>query len=124
MIEAQQAGVQYGRVFGLERFLLCVQEVVFLCEQFYRIFHADIELFADEGVAGFRTLQLPGCCHILLLCAVGGQPEAFDRFIERFLVVQQVQLAGLLLQLRLVDGAFRLPGSSQYILVLTTNISH
>ena len=45
----------------------------------------------------------------MLLCAVGGQPEVFDGLVECLLVVQQVQLASLLLQLGLVDGTFRLP---------------
>ena len=45
----------------------------------------------------------------MLLCTVGSQPEVFDSLVECLLVVQQVQLAGLLLQLSLVDGTFCLP---------------
>ena len=45
----------------------------------------------------------------MLLCAVGTEPEAFDGFVKRFLVVHQVQFAGLTLQFGFIDSTFGLP---------------
>ena len=46
---------------------------------------------------------------VALLGAVGIEPEGFDGLVQRFLVVQQVQFAGLLLNLGFLYGTLGLP---------------
>ena len=74
---------------------MCTQQVVLFGEQLDGVLHAQVELFADEGVAGLCTFQLLGGRNLLLLCAVGTEPKTFDRLVKRFLFIHQVQLAGL-----------------------------
>ena len=109
LIELEQAGVEQCHILGLKHFLLGAEQVVLFGEQFDGILHAEVELFADEVVAGLCALQLLAGGHVLLLGAVGVEPQVLDGLVERLLLVEQVQFAGLLLELGLVDGRLGLP---------------
>lgn len=74
LVEFQQLRVQYCHVFGLQGFLLRVEQVVFLGQQFHGILHAEVELLLDEVVAGLCAAQLLYGGNVALLCAVGIQP--------------------------------------------------
>ena len=108
LIEFQQLGIQYRHVLGLQGFLLCVEQVAFLCQQFYGVLHAEVELLLDEVVAGLRAAQLLYGGNVTLLCAAGIQPQSFDGFIQGFLVVQQIQFAGLFLDFGFLYGTLGL----------------
>jgi len=77
LVEAEQLCIQYCHVLGLQCFLLCVEQIILLSQQFHGILHAQVELFLNQIVTGLRTAQFLGSGNILLLCTVGIQPEAF-----------------------------------------------
>ena len=57
-------------------------------------------------MCAFQLLRGSG---VALLGAVGIEPEGFDGLVQRFLVVQQVQFAGLFLNLGFLYGTLGLP---------------
>ena len=63
----------------------------------------------NQFIAGLRTFQFLCGGGVALLGAVGIEPEGFDGLVQRFLVVQQVQFAGLLLNLGFLYGTLGLP---------------
>ena len=77
LVEAEQLCIQYCHVLGLQCFLLCVEQIILLSQQFHGILHAQVELFLNQIVTGLCAAQFLGSGNILLLCAVGIQPEAF-----------------------------------------------
>ena len=109
MIEFQQLHVQYRHVFGLQCLLLCAEQIAFFSQQFYGILHAQVELLLNQFIAGLRAFQFLRGGGVALLGAVGIEPEGFDGLVQRFLVVQQVQFAGLFLNLGFLYGTLGLP---------------
>ena len=55
LIEPQQLAVQYRHILGLQRFLLCAEQVVLFRQQFHGVLHAKVELLLDEVVACLRA---------------------------------------------------------------------
>ena len=87
----------------MQHVLLGADDVVAPLQHVHGALQPVLELFVQQFVAGFLTLDACLGCDVVLLSAVGIEPVLFDGAGEGVLPVLQVELRGELLQLGRLD---------------------
>ena len=95
--------VEQGHVLALQHVLFCADDVVATLQHINRVLQAVLELFVEQLVACFLTLDATLGSNVVLLTTIGIEPVLLDSAGERVLLVLQVELRGELLQLCRLD---------------------
>ena len=92
-----------GLILRLQLVLLSRKQIILASHQFYDILQSQAELLLQQVVALLLALYCSTGSLVLLLSGLCVQPVVLYCRVQRLLLVEQVELCGLLLYLSLVD---------------------